>query len=116
MPIKTPTHTPKPWTRQVGERFKHDNSAGIKGADGLYVAAALDFNRFDRDEEVEANALIIAASLDMLESCSILVDWIDSRITLLGSVKGTAWLDSQAGPLQDAYNSAKAALEKAGCE
>lgn len=52
-------HTPGPWTRTPEERFKHDSSAGIKGPNGNYLAAALDFNRTDRDEEVEANAEFI---------------------------------------------------------
>lgn len=61
-------HSKSPWTRTPGERFKHDQSAGIKGSDGLYLAAALDFNRTDRDEEVEANARLIAAAPELLEA------------------------------------------------
>lgn len=72
-------HTQAPWTRTEGERFKHDNSAGIKGADGLYLAAALDFNRFDRDEEVEANARLIAAAPEMLEALENTLIILDRR-------------------------------------
>jgi hypothetical protein len=62
-------HTSGPWTRLVGERFKHDSSAGVKGPDGLYIAAALDLNRYDKDDEVEANARLIAAAPDLLAAC-----------------------------------------------
>ncbi len=52
-----------------GEHFKHDHSAIIRAASGEHagepVATALDFNRFDRDEEVEANAKLIAAAPDL---------------------------------------------------
>jgi len=61
----TATYTPGPWTRIAGERFKHDSSAGVKDAAGHYIACALDQNRFDRDEEVEANARLIAAAPEM---------------------------------------------------
>jgi len=60
-------HTKGPWTRQQGIRFKHDNSAPIKSATGMHVATALDFNNFDRDEEVEANAHLIAAAPELLD-------------------------------------------------
>ena len=56
------SHTPGPWTRTGDERFRHDRSAGVMGPDGTFVAAALDFNRDDRDGEVEANARLIAAA------------------------------------------------------
>ena len=62
-------HTPGPWTREEGERFRHDQSAGIRSANGMYVATALDFNQVDRDEEVEANARLIAAATELLEAC-----------------------------------------------
>lgn len=61
-------HTPSPWTRNEGERFSHDQSAGIRASDGMYIAAALDMNRFDKDDEVEANARLIAAAPELLEA------------------------------------------------
>jgi hypothetical protein len=62
----TAQHTPGPWTRIAGERFKHDHSAGVRAPDGNYIACALDRNRYDKDEEVEANARLIAAAPEML--------------------------------------------------
>ena len=62
-------HTPGPWTRIHGQRFKHDSSAGIKGPDGMYVAAALDRNDTTRDGEVEATATLIAAAPELLKAC-----------------------------------------------
>lgn len=59
-------HTPGPWTRTEGERFKHDRGAGVKAASDQYIAAALDRNRYDLDEEVEANARLIAAAPELL--------------------------------------------------
>jgi hypothetical protein len=73
------THTPGPWSRTPGERFRHDSSAGVKGPNGLYVATALDFNRLDREDEVEANANLIAAAPDLLEACEWLASWIDNE-------------------------------------
>ena len=55
-------YTPGPWTREPGQRFRFDMSAGIKDATGLYVAAALDQNDSEKDGEVEANARLIAAA------------------------------------------------------
>lgn len=73
-------HTPGPWVRKYGERFRHDQSAGIK-ANGLYIAATLDMNRTDKDEEVEANACLIAASPELLEACEHL-------LTVIGNYTG----------------------------
>jgi hypothetical protein len=61
-------HTLGPWTRIAGERFKHDRSAGVQGPNGLYIAAALDLNRYDRDDEVEANAALIASAPELLDA------------------------------------------------
>jgi len=62
-------HTPGPWTRIAGERFRHDQSAGVTEPGGNYIAAALDRNRFDLDEEVEANARLIASAPELLAAC-----------------------------------------------
>lgn len=61
--------TPGPWNRTPGERAKHDQSAGITGGDnGHYIACALDMNRTDKDDEVEANARLIATAPELLEA------------------------------------------------
>lgn len=73
-------HTPGPWTREKDERFKHDRSAGVKAASGQYIAAALDRNRYDLDEEVEANARLIAAAPDLLEE-------LDNLVGVIGILK-----------------------------
>lgn len=64
---ETAKHTPGPWEADKS-RFRHDNSIPIKYKDG-FVASALDFNKYDRDSEVEANAQLIAAAPDLLEAC-----------------------------------------------
>lgn len=62
-------HTPGPWTRDERDGRMREGfvleSAGIRGATGTFVAAALDFNRWDRDAEVEANARLIAVAPEM---------------------------------------------------
>lgn len=63
-------HTPGPWARTEGDRFRHDQSAGVKGPDGIYLATALDFNKYDRDAEVEANARLISAAPDFYHACN----------------------------------------------
>lgn len=70
-------HTPGPWSRARDERFRHDNSAGVRAANGLYIAAALDRNSCDLDEEVEANARLIAAAPDLLAACREALENLD---------------------------------------
>lgn len=41
------------------------NGIRIDGPDGMLVAEAADFNRVDRDAEVEANADLIAAATEL---------------------------------------------------
>lgn len=75
------THTPGPWTAdEPGRRFRHDNSAGVQGPNGMYVATALDFNRTDRDAEVEANVRLIAASPELLEALRSLCDDFEATV------------------------------------
>lgn len=70
-------HTPGPWTRKEGERFKHDQSAGVRTQNGTYIAAALDLNQTDRDAEVEANARLIAAAPELLQALLTVLDQVD---------------------------------------
>lgn len=63
-------HTPGPW-KYSGDIAKHDNSHIIHSEKQKWIAAALDFNRFDRDEEVKANANLIAAAPELLEACKM---------------------------------------------
>ena len=99
----TTNPTPGPWTREYGQRFIHDASAGIK-AGGLYIAAALDFNQFSRDEEVEANARLIAASPDLLQALELALRYLDHP-----EVKSIPF----ALPVDAAIDQARAAIAKA---
>lgn len=76
----TTQHTPGPW-HWDGSYARRDNSRIIKvvngPASGNWVAAALDFNRDDRDDEVNANAHLIAAAPDLLASCQFALDWVN---------------------------------------
>lgn len=77
-------HTPGPWTRETGQRFREmvqPESAGVRGPNGNYVATALDFNRYDRDDEVEANARLIAAAPDLLKALEALVTEFGARLS-----------------------------------
>lgn len=76
-------HTPGPWTRFPGERFKHDSSAGVKDSSGNYIACALDQNRYDRDEEVEANARLIASAPELLAACEALAAFTRDLLKLV---------------------------------
>lgn len=71
------SHTPGPW-KFTGARAKHDSSAIVFGPKEEWVAAAYDFNRYDRDEEVEANARLIAAAPDLLAMCETISTWCGS--------------------------------------
>ena len=65
----TTEHTPGPWNRAYGSRFWHSHDAGVTGPDGILVASAIDFNEYARDEEVEANARLIAAAPEAPHDC-----------------------------------------------
>ncbi len=82
-------HSPGPWVAEPNRRLRSQvmsESIGVRGPGGLYLAAAFDFNRTDRDAEVEANARLIAAAPDMLAVMeSIYVDLVDYSKQLSGS-------------------------------
>jgi hypothetical protein len=60
--------TKGPWSRTYGQRFRHNQSAGIAGPDGIYIIEVLDNNRAEEDEEVEATALAVAELPGLLEA------------------------------------------------
>jgi len=94
-------HTPGPW-KVVGQM--HDNNRVIRaGADGQgdWVALAVDFNRYDRDAEVDANARLIASAPDLLLALKNLM-----RFHTDGNIGNMAWL----GRLLD---DARTAIERA---
>jgi hypothetical protein len=102
-PDARPRHTPGPWTRVYEERFRHDNSAGVRAANNLYIAAALDRNSYDLDEEVEANARLIAAAPDFLaactheEHCIPALDWLSALLNEVDAhFKSVAGEDDEA--------------------
>lgn len=97
-------HTPGPWTRTAGERFKHDQSAGIKGPNGMYIACALDMNRTDKDSEVEANAILISAVPEMAEA----IQW------MIPTFEEMERLDVLNEAQRIALEFARSALQKAG--
>ena len=53
-----------------------DYSSLIRGIEGNHIALALDFNRFDRDAEREANARLIAAAPDLLSELQKAAPWL----------------------------------------
>lgn len=67
-------HTSGPWTTETDRRFRSmesmqlPESIGVRGPDGNFLASAFDFNRTDRDAEVEANARLISAAPDLLSA------------------------------------------------
>lgn len=70
-PVTQPTtqvaHTPGPWGFTGGQM--HDGNRVVRaGADaqGEWIALACDFNRYDRDEEADANARLIASAPELL--------------------------------------------------
>ena len=99
-------HTPGPWTREKGERFRHDRSAGVKAADGLFIACALDRNRYDLDDEVEANARLIAAAPELKDAAAKTVAALDMWF----SVEDVASIDEL---LEECRRDLKGALSKA---
>lgn len=71
-------HTPGPWTRDENDgRSKLDQAAWVRGPSGYFIASAFDFNRTDRDAEVEANARLIAAAPDLLAALVAYQHWTD---------------------------------------
>lgn len=103
-------HTPGPWKRIEGDRFKHDDSAGVTDGRGTYIACALDMNRYDKDEEVEANARLIAKAPALLDACESIFAALETEMT------DYARLEDDAAPPQwmtDAYLKLFELLDKA---
>lgn len=78
------THTPGPYSVDTERRARWaDNDAILVFApDGKTpVAAAADFNRFDRDDEVKANARLLAAAPDLLWALESLVEEFGARLS-----------------------------------
>ena len=59
-------HTPGPWAVYAG-KGKHGERFIINETSD-FVAAAQDFNSYDRDDEVDANARLIAAAPELLDA------------------------------------------------
>lgn len=76
-------HTPGEWT--VDENRMRDNSLAIHAAGQKFVADALDFNRLDRDAEVEANARLICAVPELFAACARLITNLDEGHKLIGA-------------------------------
>lgn len=107
------THTPGPWTR--GGQFR-DGARRINGPDGMALATALDFNRFDRDAEADANARLIAAAPGLLaaleaaeEALGSNLVWITDRVDLQVRQGDTDTLQRLA-QLRDAWQTIVRAL------
>jgi hypothetical protein len=73
-------HSPGPWrvTDEInrfsgGEVIRPNKGDGIDSP----VAFVCDFNRYDRDEERQANARLIAAAPELLEAARLVVEHQD---------------------------------------
>jgi hypothetical protein len=73
-------HSPGPWrvTDEIsrfsgGEVIRPNRSDGVDSP----VAYVADFNRYDRDEERQANARLIAAAPDLLDALIALKEVVD---------------------------------------
>jgi|SRR5581483_4340967 len=73
-------HIPGPWASEPERRFREQiipEAIGVRGPGGTFVAAAFDFNRYDRDTEVVANTRLIAAAPQLLAAAEVARDWFD---------------------------------------
>lgn len=67
-------HTPGPWML-TGEIDRiHSGEVICPGKHESPVAVCCDFNRYEREEEREANARLIAAAPDLLAACKAFAD------------------------------------------
>jgi hypothetical protein len=68
-------HTPGPWhaTDQIERTYEGNIVRAGDPERGTIVAIACDFNRFDGDDERVANARLISAAPDLLDSCEALL-------------------------------------------
>lgn len=71
-------HTPGPWKFEGKRARIPDEARIITYGTGKHLAYALDFNRFDRDEEADANARLIAAAPTMLDALKVIA--LDPKI------------------------------------
>jgi selenophosphate synthetase-related protein len=60
------THTPGPWDVYAGKMKNGDRI--INDGEGTPVAYAADYNEYAKDDQVDANARLIAAAPDLLEA------------------------------------------------
>jgi len=110
-------HTPGPWTTNTDTRFRSmesmamPESIGVRGPDGNFLASAFDFNRTDRDAEVEANARLIAAAPELHEACSAMRTQIASLIAVNG-LSGVTLSPMVLATFQRCVEMADAALAK----
>lgn len=114
----TATHTPGPWSF-TGEHFKHDGSAIIMSPatpgskKDKFVACALDFNRFDRDAEVEANARLIASAPDLLSELKDALTTLN-QLLVWEYVGAVHFPDNSVGPqIREQFKQAAAVVERA---
>lgn len=78
-------HTKGPWTRTAGKMRQVNNpSKLIESPNGEYIVMILDLHPFNRDDEIEANACLIAAAPELLEELDNLVGVIDILKKMVG--------------------------------
>lgn len=65
-------HTPGPWDVYAGKMKNGDRI--INDSEGTPVAYAADYNQYAKDEQVDANARLIAAAPEVLSALKALVD------------------------------------------
>jgi len=74
--IEALAHTPGPWVACFGQVDPVHQGELIRQGDGTgdLVAVACDFNRFDRDNEHQANARLISAAPDLVEALRLILE------------------------------------------
>lgn len=97
---RIPQPTSAPWTTES------DGSLSF-GGQIIATPETLKPDHAPREEGL-ANALLISATHDLLESAVILCAWVESRVAF-----DPEWLEKQASALQMAYRMADFAINKA---